>query len=60
MERRDVHTAVGRFASLQAGRAEAPLVVCAHGFPDSARTFDALGPALVAAGYRVVAPWMQP
>jgi len=33
-----------------------PLVVCMHGFPDSAHTWRHLMPALDDAGYRVVAP----
>ncbi len=34
---------------------DGPLVVCLHGFPDDASTFDGLAAALVAAGYRVAA-----
>jgi len=36
-----------------------PLVLAAHGFPDDAGTFDRQVPALVEAGYRVVAPAMR-
>src|ERR1700712_1431730 len=36
-----------------------PLVVLAHGFPDVALTWRLQVPALVAAGYRVVAPDMR-
>ena len=36
-----------------------PLVVLAHGFPDIALTWRLQVPALVAAGYRVVAPDMR-
>jgi pimeloyl-ACP methyl ester carboxylesterase len=36
-----------------------PLVLCVHGFPDSANTFQHQFPALVAAGYRVVAPTIR-
>lgn len=36
-----------------------PLVLCLHGFPDSAHTFDELLPRLAAAGYRAVAPFMR-
>lgn len=59
MERRHVDTARGRFATLEAGDESAPLVLCAHGFPDHPRTFETVAPALVANGYRVVAPWMR-
>jgi pimeloyl-ACP methyl ester carboxylesterase len=38
---------------------EGPLVICAHGFPDCARSFRHQVPALVAAGFRVVCPWMR-
>lgn len=38
---------------------EGPLALCLHGFPDTPHTFRALAPALAAAGYRVVAPWMR-
>ena len=38
---------------------EGPLVVLAHGFPDLALTWRLQVPALVAAGYRVVAPDMR-
>ncbi|MBB3751548.1 pimeloyl-ACP methyl ester carboxylesterase [Mycolicibacterium sp. BK634] len=35
-----------------------PLAVLVHGFPDTPHTWRLLGPALVDAGYRVVAPWL--
>jgi pimeloyl-ACP methyl ester carboxylesterase len=35
-----------------------PLAVLVHGFPDTPHTWRHLGPALVAAGYRVAAPWL--
>ena len=49
----------GRFAFLQAGEAAAPLALCLHGFPDHPRTFEPLLGPLLAAGYRVAAPWMR-
>jgi pimeloyl-ACP methyl ester carboxylesterase len=38
---------------------QGPVVLCLHGFPDHARTFRHLLPALAAAGYRAIAPWMR-
>ena len=37
----------------------APIALCLHGFPDTAYGFRKLAPHLVAAGYRVVAPFMR-
>ncbi len=45
------------FATLEAG--DGPLVLCLHGFPDHARSFRLQLPALAAAGYRAVAPFMR-
>ncbi|MEM7031938.1 MAG: alpha/beta hydrolase [Chloroflexota bacterium] len=38
---------------------EGPLMICLHGFPDSAYTWDILGPKLAELGYQVVAPFMR-
>src|SRR5690606_10596075 len=46
-----------RFATLEAG--DGPLALCLHGFPDTARSFRHQLPALAAAGFRAVAPWMR-
>ena len=49
-----------RFSALTAGfdrNPEGEIVVCLHGFPDDAHSFDAQLPALEEAGYRVVAPY---
>lgn len=46
-----------RFHYLEAGRG--PLVLCLHGFPDNAHTYDELLPALAGAGFRAVAPFMR-
>ncbi|HUY25945.1 MAG TPA: alpha/beta hydrolase [Candidatus Binataceae bacterium] len=36
-----------------------PLILCLHGFPDTAHSFRHQMPALAAAGYKVVAPFMR-
>ena len=46
-----------RFAFLELG--EGPLVLLLHGFPDNATTWERQMPALAAAGYRVVAPFLR-
>jgi pimeloyl-ACP methyl ester carboxylesterase len=38
---------------------EGPLVLLLHGFPDTARTWSHQVPALAAAGYRAVAPYLR-
>jgi pimeloyl-ACP methyl ester carboxylesterase len=38
---------------------EGPLVVCLHGFPDSAYSYELMLPVLAAAGYRAVAPFLR-
>ncbi len=48
-----------RFAYLETGPLDGPLALCVHGFPDCAHTWRHLTPALVEAGYRVVAPWQR-
>lgn len=45
------------FHFLEAG--EGPLALCLHGFPDSPMTWRHILPALAAAGYRAVAPYMR-
>lgn len=46
-----------RFGYFEAGNG--PLVLLLHGFPDTPHTWDLLSPYLVAAGYRVVAPYLR-
>ena len=46
-----------RFAYLEAG--SGPLVLLLHGFPDTARSWDATRETLAEAGYRAVSPWMR-
>ncbi|MFK7998573.1 MAG: alpha/beta fold hydrolase [Polyangiales bacterium] len=53
-----VKTASLDMATLRWGES-GPLVVLVHGFPDTARTWDALGPRIAAEGFRVVAPFTR-
>ena len=46
-----------RFAYLEWGKG--PLVVAFHGFPDTPHSWSELGPAIAAAGFRVVAPFLR-
>ena len=46
-----------RFATLEMG--DGPLVLCLHGFPDTAHSFRHQLPALAGAGFRAVAPFMR-
>jgi pimeloyl-ACP methyl ester carboxylesterase len=48
-----------RFSALEAGRAGDPLVLCLHGFPDSAWTWRHLLPELAEAGFHPVAPFLR-
>ena len=45
------------FAYLEQG--SGPVVLMLHGFPDTAHTWSHQMPALAAAGYRVVAPFLR-
>jgi pimeloyl-ACP methyl ester carboxylesterase len=47
------------FALHEAGPDDGPLVLCLHGFPDSAWTWRHLLPDLAAAGFHAVAPFMR-
>lgn len=44
---------------LMDGPEQAPLIMLAHGFPDTPHGWDAVVPGLVAAGYRVFRPWLR-
>jgi pimeloyl-ACP methyl ester carboxylesterase len=46
-----------RFGYLAWG--EGPPVLLLHGFPDTARTWDEIGPALAEAGFRALAPFLR-
>lgn len=47
------------FGLLEAGPQSGPLVICAHGFPDSAWSFAPILEALAIEGYHAVAPFMR-
>ena len=55
----DVSAPEVQLRALTWGPQDAPMALCLHGFPDSAYGFRKLAPHLVAAGYRVVAPFMR-
>ena len=44
---------------LVAGPEDGPPLLLLHGWPDAARTWDALLPALHGAGYRTIAPFLR-
>ncbi len=46
-----------RFAFFEEGKG--PLVLLLHGFPDTAHTWDAVRPAIAAAGFRAVTPFTR-
>ncbi len=49
----------GAYVAGFAENPQGPAVICLHGFPDTARTFFKQSAAMVAAGYRVVAPMLR-
>lgn len=51
-----ISTRRGTFGVRLSGDSAAPLVLCQHGFPDDASTFDSLAAVLTGAGFRVAAP----
>lgn len=55
----EIRTPRGTFTARAAGTPAAPLVLCLHGFPDDATTFDVLLERLAAAGLRAVAPYCR-
>lgn len=48
-----------RFRYLEAGPEDGELVLLLHGYPDGAHSWEHQLPALAAAGYRAVAPWLR-
>jgi pimeloyl-ACP methyl ester carboxylesterase len=55
----DVEAPAVQLRALCWGPQKGPIALCLHGFPDTAYGFRKLAPSLVAAGYRVVAPFMR-
>jgi pimeloyl-ACP methyl ester carboxylesterase len=41
------------------GTPDSPVALLLHGFPDDARAWDRVAPALAAAGYRVIVPYLR-
>jgi pimeloyl-ACP methyl ester carboxylesterase len=54
-----VHTSVLEIACEESGAADGIPVFLMHGFPYDPRTYDAVVPALVAAGCRVIVPYLR-
>lgn len=48
-----------KFTSYVSGKKDAPLIICLHGFPDSARSFRFQLPFFASSGYRVLAPMLR-
>lgn len=59
VERADVGGLDVAYLTTAGADPSAPLALCLHGFPDAAPTWRFLLPALAAAGYRPVAPWLR-
>ena len=55
----DVSAPSVQLRALSWGPDDGPIALCLHGFPDTAYGFRRLAPHLVAAGYRVIAPFMR-
>lgn len=55
----DVTAPTVQLRALTWGSEQGPIALCLHGFPDTAYGFRKLAPHLVAAGYRVIAPFMR-
>ena len=54
-----VHTKVLEIAYLEAGPTDGPVVMLLHGWPSDVHDYDAVTPALVSAGCRVLVPWLR-
>ena len=56
---RSIRTNVLEVAYEESGPGDGETIVLIHGWPDSVRTWDAVIPALVDAGYRCVTPYLR-
>ncbi len=54
-----IHTPVLEIAYLEAGPPDGPAVILLHGWPSDVHDYDAVTPALVGAGCRVLVPWLR-
>ena len=59
MSDRRVATPELEIAYRERGPRDGPPVLLVHGFPDDARTWDRVAPALAGAGYRTLAPFVR-
>jgi len=55
----DVAAPTVQLRALTWGPSDAPIALCLHGFPDTAYGWRKVAPALVEAGWRVVAPFIR-
>jgi pimeloyl-ACP methyl ester carboxylesterase len=58
-ETRFIETPVLKIGYEETGPGQGFPVILLHGFPDDVRAFDEVAPALVKAGYRVLAPYLR-
>ena len=54
-----VRTPTLEIAYEESGPTDGPPVVLLHGFPDDIRAYDGVAPALAAAGWRVIVPYLR-
>jgi pimeloyl-ACP methyl ester carboxylesterase len=54
-----IRTPTLEIACEESGSVEGPPVVLLHGFPDDVRAYDGVVPSLVAAGWRVIVPYLR-
>ena len=54
-----VRTATLEIVYLEEGPADGAPVILLHGFPDDVHAYEAVAPALAAAGRRVLVPWLR-